>query len=105
MDAAYYVAGIDVHKKMLAVVVANARDRELQFECRRFGTTVSELQNLSTWSRTSSEGQRERSNAQTPKATAPNPVEEAGILSSANPAHGFTDGPIDLFEGVAGEAG
>jgi hypothetical protein len=51
MDAAYYVAGIDVHKRMLAVVVANARDRELQFECRRFGTTVSELQNLSTWLR------------------------------------------------------
>jgi transposase len=49
MDAAYYVAGIDVHKKMLAVVVANARDRELHFECRRFGTTVSELRNLSAW--------------------------------------------------------
>jgi transposase len=51
MDAAYYVAGIDVHKKMLAVVVANARDRELQFECCRFGTTVSELQNLCAWLR------------------------------------------------------
>jgi len=51
MDAAYYVAGIDVHKKMLAVVVANARDRELHFECRRFGTTVSELRSLSTWLR------------------------------------------------------
>jgi hypothetical protein len=48
-NAAYYVAGIDVHKKMLAVVVANARNRELQFEYRRFGTTVSELQKLSTW--------------------------------------------------------
>jgi transposase len=46
---AYYVAGIDVHKKMLAVVVANARDRELHFECRRFGTTISELRNLSAW--------------------------------------------------------
>jgi transposase len=32
-----------------AVVVANARDRELQFEGRRFGTTISELQKLSTW--------------------------------------------------------
>ena len=38
-NTAYYVAGIDVHKRMLAVVVANARDRELQFEGRRFGTT------------------------------------------------------------------
>jgi len=49
MEAAYYVAGIDVHKKMLAAVVANARDRELHFECRRFGTTISELRNLSAW--------------------------------------------------------
>jgi transposase len=48
-NTAYYVAGIDVHKRMLAVVVANARDRELQFEGRRFGTTISELQRLSTW--------------------------------------------------------
>ena len=52
MEAAYYVAGIDVHKKMLAVVVANARDRELHFEGRRFGTTVSELRNLAAWLRT-----------------------------------------------------
>lgn len=49
MEAAYYVAGIDVHKRMLAVVVANARDRELHFECRRFGTTISELRSLSEW--------------------------------------------------------
>ena len=49
MDATYYVAGIDVHKTMLAVVVANVGERELPFECRRFGTTVGELRNLSTW--------------------------------------------------------
>ena len=49
MDAAYDVAGIDVHQKMLAVVVGNARDRELHFECRRLGTTVSEQRNLSAW--------------------------------------------------------
>jgi transposase len=46
---AYYVAGIDVHKKMLAVVVANARDTELDFECRRFGTRASQLRDLSDW--------------------------------------------------------
>jgi len=51
MDATYYVAGIDVHKKMLAAVVANVGDRELRFECRRFGTTVSELRNPSAWLR------------------------------------------------------
>jgi transposase len=49
MNTQYILAGIDVHKKMLAVVVANAGDLELQFECRRFGTTVSELRHLSAW--------------------------------------------------------
>ena len=49
METAYNVAGIDVHKKMLAVVIANARETELEFECRRFGTTVSELRRLSAW--------------------------------------------------------
>src|SRR5690242_7038124 len=49
MEAQCILAGIDVHKKMLAVVVANAGDLELQFECRRFGTTISELRHLLTW--------------------------------------------------------
>ncbi len=49
MDSAYHVAGIDVHKKMVAVVVANARDRDLTFTCRRFGTTVGELRQLRAW--------------------------------------------------------
>ena len=49
MESAYYIAGIDVHKKMLAVVIANARDTELHFECRRFGTTASQLRQLSAW--------------------------------------------------------
>src|SRR4051794_14803817 len=51
VESPYNIAGIDVHKKMLAVVVANVRDRELDFECRRFGTTVSELRHLSAWLR------------------------------------------------------
>ena len=49
LETQYILAGIDVHKKMLAVVVANAGDIELQFECRRFGTAVSELRHLSAW--------------------------------------------------------
>ena len=49
MEETYKVAGIDVHKKMLAVVVANTRDTELHFEGRRFGTTVSELRRLAEW--------------------------------------------------------
>ena len=49
MEAAYNVAGIDVHKRMLAVVIANARDTKIELEGRRFGTTVSELRALSAW--------------------------------------------------------
>jgi transposase len=49
METPYNVVGIDVHKKMLAVAVANARDTELQFECRQFGTTVGELHHLFAW--------------------------------------------------------
>lgn len=36
MDIQYKLAGIEVQKRMLAVVVANARDTELQFEGKRF---------------------------------------------------------------------
>jgi hypothetical protein len=46
MEAQYILAGIDVHKKMLAIVVAKASALELQFECRRFGAMVSELRHL-----------------------------------------------------------
>jgi transposase len=49
MDSAYNVAGIDVHKRMVAAVITNARESELHFECRRFGTTVSELRQLGAW--------------------------------------------------------
>ena len=49
MEEIYNIAGIDVHKKMLAVVVANARDTELHFQCQRFGTTASELRRLLVW--------------------------------------------------------
>src|ERR1700756_5118837 len=46
----YKVAGIDVHKSMLAVVIADAaREGEFQFERRKFGATESELRQLATW--------------------------------------------------------
>ena len=42
--------GIDVHKSMLAVVVADAAaEGEFQFERRKFGTTESELRQLAQW--------------------------------------------------------
>jgi transposase len=45
----YMVAGIDVHKKVLMVGVADAAQQELEFEYGRFGTTTSELERLVAW--------------------------------------------------------
>ncbi len=49
----YTVAGIDVHKKVLMVVVIRleASQPEWQPQQRRFGTTSSELHRLSVWLR------------------------------------------------------
>ena len=48
----YQIAGIDVHKKLLVVVVADVSEPEFHFECRRFGTTTSELGLMSSvWSK------------------------------------------------------
>jgi transposase len=47
---AYRVAAIDVHKKMLAVVVADiAVEGEYQFERRKFGATPDQLHVLAHW--------------------------------------------------------
>jgi len=52
MNPSYRVAGIDVHKSMLAVVVVDvARIGELQFERRKFGALASDLKQLSQWLR------------------------------------------------------
>jgi transposase len=46
----YRIAGIDVHKKMLAVVIADvAAEGEYSFERRKFGATPAELQRLARW--------------------------------------------------------
>jgi transposase len=46
----YQVAGIDVHKSMLAVVITDAAaEGDFQFEQRKFGTTQSELCQLAKW--------------------------------------------------------
>jgi transposase len=46
----YKVAGIDVHKKMLAVVVADvAMGGEYEFERRQFGSSPEQLQLLAEW--------------------------------------------------------
>jgi hypothetical protein len=47
---AYRIAGVDVHKKMLAVVVADvAVDGEYQFDRRKVGTSPSQLRSLADW--------------------------------------------------------
>ena len=43
------VAGIDVHKKMLAVVVRRDQDGQPQYEKRKFGTTRKEILALAAW--------------------------------------------------------
>ncbi len=47
---AYRIAGIDVHKRMLAVVVADVEgEGEYQFEQRRYGSNPAHLRLLSEW--------------------------------------------------------
>jgi len=48
---AYKVAGIDVHKKVLMVVILEVDDPASEPQRRRFGATTSELRNLSSWLR------------------------------------------------------
>ena len=48
----HIIAGIDVHKKMLAVVavvVADASEEELKFERRKFGARPGDLPVLAAW--------------------------------------------------------
>ena len=46
----YRIAGIDVHKKMLAVVVSDVEvDREYQFERRKFSSNPEQLRLLAAW--------------------------------------------------------
>jgi transposase len=43
------IAGIDVHKKLLVVVIAEAANPEVVLQSRRFGTGAAELQQLLAW--------------------------------------------------------
>ena len=46
----YRIAGIDVHKKMLAVVVSDVEiESEYQFERRMFGSSPDQLRTLAAW--------------------------------------------------------
>src|SRR5439155_328591 len=46
----YRIAGIDVHKKVLAIVVSDVEiESEFQFERRMFGSNPEQLRALATW--------------------------------------------------------
>jgi len=46
----YRIAGIDVHKRMLAVVVSNVEiESEFEFERRMFGSNPEQLRALAAW--------------------------------------------------------
>jgi transposase len=45
----YTVAAIDVHKKLLVVVLADVQQPNWTFRCRKFGAAASELNNLDAW--------------------------------------------------------
>src|SRR6478672_8902037 len=46
----YKIAGIDVHKKVLAVVVSDVEiESEFQFERRMFGSNPEQLRSLAAW--------------------------------------------------------
>ncbi len=50
MEASYYIAAIDVHKSMLAVVLTDvAAEGPHHFERRKFGTLASDLLSLAEW--------------------------------------------------------
>jgi transposase len=50
MPMPYRIAGVDVHKKMLAVAIADvAVEGEYAFERRRVGTSPSDLRGLAEW--------------------------------------------------------
>ncbi|HXM43939.1 MAG TPA: hypothetical protein VN924_22080 [Bryobacteraceae bacterium] len=43
------MAGMDVHRKMLAVVIRREQDGQPQYEKREFGTTRKEITALAAW--------------------------------------------------------
>ena len=46
----YRIAGIDVHKKMLAVVVCDVEiENEYEFERRKFSSSPEQLRSLAAW--------------------------------------------------------
>ena len=49
LNMSHNIAGIDVHKKLLVVVVADAAHPDVALDSRRFGTGAGELRHLTAW--------------------------------------------------------
>jgi len=45
------VAGLDVHKKLLAIVIRQERDGQVACEKRKFGTSRAEMEHAAAWLR------------------------------------------------------
>lgn len=45
------MAGLDVHKKVLAIVIRQERDGQVACEKRKFGTTRAEMEHAAAWPR------------------------------------------------------
>jgi hypothetical protein len=79
----YRIAGIDVHKKMLAVVVADVEvEGEYEFERRRYGSNPEQLRVLAEW------GLKWRSNFPEGRFVGTNPTDEpitSGLLKITGP--------------------
>ena len=48
-DMPHNIAGIDVHKKLLVVVIVDQAEPDVPLQSRRFGTGSAELHHLSEW--------------------------------------------------------
>src|SRR6266481_1583985 len=48
-NMSHTIAGIDVHKKLLVVVIADEAKPDVPLQSRRFGTGSAELHHLSAW--------------------------------------------------------
>jgi hypothetical protein len=59
--AQQHLADIDVHKKMLAVVVPREREEQLEYEKRKFSTTRKEIHHLAAWLQQEQVGEVNRS--------------------------------------------
>jgi hypothetical protein len=77
----YRIAGIDVHKKMLAVVVSDVEiDNEYQFERRKFSSNPEQLRSLATWLL-----EQEAEEVVMETTTCPSPKRDVALLPEERP--------------------